>query len=152
MAKHGKKEKREKERILNAVGKPLRIMRRHKQLVQEEMSGKVGSRAKAMRDKKYSESYIDSGHITKTKSFKALADVMMPNDYLLKRNKWLTDHRHWGAVSSGLDKIYKAKHIYSNGVEIHTKYTGVSREELERIIAGRIGGSGRGNRGAGKTG
>ena len=147
MAKHGKKEKGKKEGIL----KP-RIMKRHKSVLQDEMSGNVRTRADAMRKQGYSENYIDTGGVTRTKSFKALADVMMPNDYLLKRNKWLTDHRHWGAVSSGLDKIYKAKHIYSNGVEIHTKYTGVSREELERIIAGRIGGSGRGNRGAGKTG
>ena len=116
------------------------------------MSGSVRNLTEAMRKQKYSASYIDTGGVMRTKAFKALANEMLPDELLLKKNLWLLNHKHWGAVSSGLDKGYKAKHIYSNGVKIINENLGVSREELERRIAGRIAGLGRRLGSNGKTG
>jgi len=139
---HGENKKAERQKGKRVLEKPVRLMKRHKKVLHGEMSGDVGSRAKAMRNESYSESYIDSGHITRTKSFKLLAEKMLPDELLLDRNVWLLKHKAWGAVASGLDKGYKAKHIYTNGTTINNKYSFLTREELERDVAGRIGRNG----------
>ena len=43
---------------------------------------------------------------------------MLPNDLLATVNLGLLKHKAWQARSSGLDKAYKAKKIYTNGNHI----------------------------------
>ena len=66
---------------------------------------------------------------------------MLPNDLLAEVNLGLLKHKAWQARSSGLDKAYKAKKIYTNGVEITNNYDGKTKEELIESILRRISGN-----------
>lgn len=58
---------------------------------------------------------------------------MLPNDLLAKVNLGLLKHKSWQARSSGLDKAYKAKKIYTNGTEINID-TRSKDEVIESIL------------------
>lgn len=103
--------------------------------------GKSRTEAEAFESAGYSPSYAISGQIKKTKSWKAVSEEMLPNDLLAKVNVGLLKHKAWQARSSGLDKAYRAKHIYTNGTEINIgKYGGKDKEALADEVARRITG------------
>jgi len=104
----------------------------------KKMLENVGADKEAFEGLNYSESYIKSGRIKNTKSWKELAETVLPDQFLLERNRWLLTRKQWAAVAAGLDKAYRAKKIYTNGVEIHNKYSGKTREELEELVARRV--------------
>ena len=102
----------------------------------------------------YSDSYAKSGNIKKTESWKMVSERMLPNDLLAKVNVGLLKHKAWQARSSGLDKAYKAKHIYINGVAVFegkdTRTHKQIAEEVATRIVGLLGSGRRKDKGGGK--
>ena len=118
--------------------------------------GKSRTEAQALEKLNYSKSYAESGQIKKTKSWKAVAEEMLPNELLAEVNLGLLKHKSWQARSSGLDKAYKAKKIYTNGIEIkdNRKYGDLNKEQLAEEVArravGLLGGGRREDSGTGE--
>lgn len=94
----------------------------------------------------YSKSYARSGRIKNTKSWKIVSEEMLPNDLLANVNLGLLKHKVWQARSSGLDKAYKAKHIYTNGVQVTNNFDGKTKEQLVESILRKLTGVGQRNR------
>lgn len=134
MARNGKKEKKTK--LLR--GSMPGIRPRHIEAIRK--LGKTGTEAELFESLGYKKSYAKNGDIKKTKSWKAISEEMLPNDLLAEVNQGLLKHKSWQARSSGLDKAYKAKKIYNNGIEITNKFAGYSKEEIIKSILRRIAG------------
>ena len=127
---------KEKKKTISKV----KIMPRHKRILQREMSVNVGSDRDAERKERYKESYVKSGHLKNTKSWKTLSEKKLNNELLIETNLWLINLRRkgskwWQAVNAGLDKAYKARKIYTNG---HDDNGGGTDEASDQQVEDRI--------------
>ena len=143
--------KKTKETVLKGTQPGIRP--RH--IVGMKNLGKSRTEAEAFEKAGYKPSYAKSGEIKKTKSWKAVSEIMLPNDLLADRNVWLLNFKKlgfkgWQPVNAGLDKAYKAKRIYTDGTEINVDPR--SREEIIQSILRRITGDRPGKRGVGEKG
>ena len=124
-----KNDKKKAKTVLNGLKPGIRP--RH--ILAVKNVGKYGTEAKALEALNYSKSYARNGSIKNTKSWKAVSEEVLPNDLLAQVNLGLLKHKAWQARSSGLDKAYKAKKIYTDGSTIEiNKYTGVPDEVIRR--------------------
>ena len=114
---------------------------RPRHITAQKNLGKYRTEAEALEALNYSKSYAKSGQIKSTESWKKVSERMLPNNLLAEVNLGLLKHKAWQARSSGLDKAYKAKKIYTNGVEITNNYDGKTKEELIESILRRISGN-----------
>ena len=131
------KKKKTKETILNGVSPGIRP--RHIEAVKNV--GKGRTEAEVLEALNYSPSYAKSGRIKNTESWKKVSERMLPNELLAEVNLGLLKHKQWQARSSGLDKAYKAKKIYTNGthIEIDTR----PKEQIIEDVLRRIKGPGK---------
>jgi len=127
----------------NGIIDIMPIMERHKRVL-KKMSKNVGlTRNDAMVAEGYKKTYIDSGNIAETDSWKLLMEKELPDSLLAKRHKELLNKREvikefnditglydkkvidepdTQAVSKGLEMAYKLKRKYptEGGVSVNT--------------------------------
>ena len=97
-------------------------------------SGKTIKKAGKKIKHKYSEAYLKSGELTKTKAWQELLEEEIPDQLLTKVHKGLLKHKDWRARDAGLDKGYKVKKRYANGIKFTSKWDGKSKEEIIEFI------------------
>lgn len=98
-------------------------------------SGRRGGISEAARKAGYSEAYIKSGKLQKTKSWNNLIEDALPDQLLTNVHKELLEHEDWRARAVGLDKAYKIKRKYDNTLVLKNDITKLSDEELDEQIA-----------------
>lgn len=125
-------------------GTQLGIRPRHIEAIKN--IGKYRTEAEGLEKLNYSKSYVKSGLIKRTKSWEIVSEEMLPNNLLARVNLGLLKHKEWQARSSGLDKAYRAKHIYTKETHIEinpvTEPIEVTRRrnlELAVAITGELG-------------
>jgi len=147
MANNAKEKTEKKKGLLKSKAK---MKLRHIAALKKVSTG--ASDKNAFKGLGYSASYIRSGKIKNTKSWKEVSEVILNNELLADVNMFLLNHKSWQAKNQGLDKAYKARKIYGNGIEITNKFSGKTKEELIEIILGGITGEGGRKSGIGRKG
>lgn len=95
--------------------------------------------SQAAREAGYSEAYIKSGKLQKTKAWQQLIDQELPDEELMTINKELLHHPDWRARKEGLHLAYRIKKKYDRELNIRHEISTRSIEEIDDEIAEIIG-------------
>lgn len=117
------------------------VAKKHRKVLQK-MSANVGKRGRnsisqAARDAGYSESYVRSGRLQKTKTWQQLVEQELPDNELMAVNKELLHHADWRARKEGLHFAYRIKKKYDR--DLNVKLERRSLDEVDDDIAETVG-------------
>lgn len=75
-------------------------------------------------------------NLTNSKGWEELLEKYLPDDYLLKRNKWLIKNKSHDAVARGLEMVYKLKKKYpKDTLVIENDISKMTEEEVDKRLA-----------------
>jgi len=103
-------------------------------VLKEMVEGGGKTLTKAGKKLGYSDAYLKSGKLTKTKAWNELLEDQIPDTALVKVHKGLLAHKDWRARDAGLEKGYKIKKRYSNDLQVTSKWAGRPKEEIVEFI------------------
>ena len=124
----GTKSKTEKKRTLSR--------KRQAKMIVEFLENR-GSLADAMRKAGYSESYIKSGTLKKTKTWRELLEEFLPDDFILKKLKWLlNEKKDKRVVAKAIEIALKTKGRFIDKMELGRpgEFTELSDAELFQVL------------------
>lgn len=106
------------------------------------MSANVGKKGRnsisqVARDTGYSESYVRSGRLQKTKARQQLVEQELPDAEFMAVNKELLHHADWRARKEGLHFAYRIKKKYDRDLNIKVEPRSVA--EIDNEIAEVLG-------------
>lgn len=108
--------------------------KRQLSVLKEMVEGGGKTVSKAGRKQGYSDGYLRSGKLTKTKAWNELLEEQIPDVALVKVHKGLLGHKDWRARDAGLDKGYKIKKRYTNDIKVTSQWEGKSKEEIVEFV------------------
>jgi hypothetical protein len=119
------------------------VAKKHARVL-KKMSANIGKKGRnsisqAARDAGYSESYVRSGRLQKTKAWQQLIDQELPDEELMAVNRELLNNPDWRARQAGLHFAYRIKKKYDRDLNIKHELAYRSDEDIDAEIAEIVG-------------